>query len=824
VAQQEKGNQSRDFLILGIIWLLSGACDRIWFALDRAVPAWDQADYLTGTLNYWHALQQPQWFSGEWWTNFWQLSSKIPPLVYTLTALVQHLFGTGPERATLVLLLFNAILLASVYGLGVVLFDRRIGLWAAGLTVLLPGLYRYRVEFLLDFPLAAAVTASFGCLTAWWFNARKSWLWAGLFGLSLGLALMVKQTALFFLFLPILWLGVVALRHRYWKRLAQLIGSLLVSTLIFGPWYRTNWLLILTSGKRATIDAAIAEGQPPLNTLEAWLYYGKISPYLLSWVLLLVPIVGILLYWRRRELRSKAGENAPSPSRSLRWLMVFCVGGYLLSSLNLNKDARYILPLLPVLSLFLAYGLVHWKGRWGKNVRWGTLSLAILLMLFNRFPLGGANLTQLLSPRVQHHPYRGEEFPHTQVVEAIAQANPYLRSTLGVLPSTPTINQHNFNYYGALQNFHVYGRQVGTDEEHIAQDTRSLPWFLTKTGEQGSIPPAQAAITQAVETSPEFRLHRSWDLPDGSALRLYQRQQPLIQVERISPQLSNPKVRLERVAVPPKAPPGMPVPVSYEWRGSWEQLQSGIVLLTWQQGEVTQARWLHDRGIARGELHAISDRVAGEFRVIEQTSMLPPADLPPGSYTLKATYLNRQTGETYPIPVSPITLTLDPQAIALPAPEVDWVTQLRVLSANLPQGPNALEPVFEQTGRINQYDPIQDYVVQADLALTYRLKQEPDNSEWAYALAFTKVLQEDAEGAIAALQHVTQLDPQNPYAHAYLAFVYLYDWHPQAAEDALQPALKIAPQIPEVRALSGITALLHGRVFQAWQIFQDLEL
>jgi 4-amino-4-deoxy-L-arabinose transferase-like glycosyltransferase len=79
--------------ILGGIWLLGAIVDRLWFAIDQSVPAWDQADYLTGVLNYGKALQHPQWFSGEWWTSFWMLSSKIPPFVYISTTPVISLFG-----------------------------------------------------------------------------------------------------------------------------------------------------------------------------------------------------------------------------------------------------------------------------------------------------------------------------------------------------------------------------------------------------------------------------------------------------------------------------------------------------------------------------------------------------------------------------------------------------------------------------------------------------------------------------------------------------------------------------------------------------------
>jgi len=900
--------------ILGLIWLASALCDRLWFALDNSVPAWDQADYLTGSLNYWQALQHPEWFSGEWWTNLWQLSSKIPPFTYIATAIIQQFFGRGTDQATLVLLLFHAILIGSVYGLGVQLFNRRVGVWAAGLTVLLPGLYRYRLEFLLDYPLAAVVTLSFFCLTVWRnqrlissvkFDGYKaeekeqggkvkgnndclgghdnvydndgvgfrtstqptklissrslqSLLWAIIFGLSLGLALMVKQTALFFLFIPIVWVIAGTIRRRYWGGLVQLIVGLLVSGFIFYPWYRTNWLLILTSGKRATLDSAIAEGDPALNTLDAWLYYGKILPYLVSWVLLLVPIVGLILYWRKKErvwggegedvfLTQRGAEVNAEERRgfqkryglgglrwSFGWLAVFLVGGYLLSSLNVNKDARYILPLLPVFSLVLASGLVVWQGRWGKSVRWGTVGLAFALMVFNFFPLRGGFLTQMMTPRVQHFPEFGEAIPLAQVIDEIIHTSPNLQTTLGVLPSTPEINQHNLNYYGALRDFQVYGRQVGVRQKQIEQDARSLSWFVTKTGDQGSVPEAQATMVEKVEKGGEFQLQKTWDLPDGSLLKLYHRYQPFFQVKEVKSQrqISTSKIQLNRVIVPEIAPSAAPIPVTYRWMGDWQSLQSGIVLLTWYSVEAgEQYQWLHDHGIAMGNLFPKSTNnrqllpvpnPSPQYKVIEEMAMLPPAEIPAGTYTLKATYLNRETGETYPISVPTVKITIDPKAPAIPAPELDLITQFRILAATLPKGSDSLEAIFEQTGRINQYDPIQDYLVQADLALTHRLKLEPKRLDLAYALALSKVLQVDSQSAIAALQQVVQLDQKNPYAHAYLAFVYLYEWRGKEAQKALKPALSLNPNLPEVQALSGVAALMQGNLVKTWYFINQL--
>jgi 4-amino-4-deoxy-L-arabinose transferase-like glycosyltransferase len=831
--------------ILSVIWALGMVCDRIWFALDRSTPAWDQADYLTGTLNYWQALQNPQWWNQDWWQSLWLLSSKIPPLTYILTAGVQNIFGTGLDEATLVMLLFSGVLLGSVYGLGRVLFSESVGLWAAFLCQVLPALYRFRLDFLLDYPLAAVVTLSFFCLSVWRrFGTSESlkkqkigeWLWALAFGLSFGLALLVKQTTLIFLLIPIVWLGVGTLRNRRWNRFVQLVSGLCLSVLVMSPWYRTNWLIVLTSGKRATIDSAIAEGDAPLNTLQAWIYYWQQLPNQVSLPLLIVPIVALLLYWRRlgfKRGQEDKGEGADKVKSSLKWLVVFLVGSYLLSSININKDSRYALPYLPVLAVFLAYGLTLFPYLWGRRVRWVTATLSVLLMLFNLFPVGGSIgtwVTQALSPNQQYYPYMAEELPHKQVIAHIIQTEPYLRSTLGVLPSTAAINQHNFNYYGALKNFQVYGRQVGTRKKFIDRDVRSLEWFLTKTSDQGSVGENQASMTKAVEQSGFFQLSKSWKLLDSSSINLYHKQTPAVEVKQISNTNIPPnRLTLFQVAVPEKAPPGIPVPVTYEWSGSWEQLQNGLVLLTWKnktsQSPVPNPQapfWIQDRAIAMGALRSQDKKPEGTFRVLERTAMLPPVDIAPGSYSLEAIYLNRLSRESYPIPVPNITLQIDPQAPATPAPELDLVTQLRVLGTKMPKGIEALSQIFDEVERINQYDPIQDYLVQARLTLESRLQQIPSNRDWAYALALTNVLQRRVEGAISALQKVTQLDSENPYSHAYLAFVQLYNWQPRAAQKSLEPSLAKNPNIPEIKALSGAAALMQGNFIKAWQILKEV--
>lgn len=842
---------------MGLLWLLGAICDRLWFALDRRIPAWDQAEYLTGSLNYWRALQSPQWSSGDWWIGLWQLSAKIPPLVYLVTAPFLNLFGPGPDQSTLVNLLFSALLLGSVYALGSCLFSVSVGLWATGLCLLLPALYQARLDFLLDYPLAAMVTLCFACLTGWRqirnlppqepialpFTTRPipanlcSWLLAVAFGLTLGLALMVKQPALMFLLVPTVWVGCETLGRREWQRLGQFALGLTLSLLVFGFWYRTNWLLMLTAGKRATIDSAIAEQDPSLLTLRAWSYYLTALPEMVSLPLLLTALIGFFCFWRRSRVSSQWGGKAdfePKPKeyqqlqyeasrRSLVWLLVFFGSGYLLSTLNINKDTRYVVPYLPVVAIGLAYGISLLPRSW-RLLKWGAIGLSGGLMLFNLSPLGAT--VKPLQPR--HPAYVGESYPHAQVVAEVIKAVPYLRSTIGVLPSTSEVNQHNLNYFGNLRNFQVYGRQVGTRRQFIDQDSRSLDWFLTKTDNQGSIrgKEAQAAIVRTVEQSNEFRLHKSWKLPDRSLLKLYRRRNPEVTVAPLPPGDSGAEVRLEQVTVPSRSPAGKPTPVTYVWSGSPAALQSGLVLLTWyKQGTTPTAgsdRWFHDHGLGLGELYVQPSRGSGNprYRVTEQLAMLPPAAATDGTYVLQATYLDRKTGKTRVLKSPAVRLQLNPTAPPLAAPELDLSTQLRTMAVALPQGMQALTPVFDEIGRINQYDPDQDYVTQTRQAMEYRLQQEPNNPEFAYIAALANVLKRRVNPAIAALQRVTQLDPKNPNAYAYLAFVNLYDFRSGAAQEAINKALSLNPKMPELQALNAVAALMQGNPIRAWNLAQ----
>ena len=815
-------------LILTSIWLVSNLCDRLWLALDNFPPGWDQSNHLTISLRYLQAIQTPQLLDGEWWRNFWMISPKYPPVTYITSAFFQQFFGKGNEQALLNNFFFTGILFISVYFLGKVLFTREIGLWAAGLTALLPRLYQVKIHYLLDIPTMVMTVASFTCLTYWQQqkSRRGQWQWMLIFGLCWGMALMVKQSVMFFLTIPLLVLFIRYLWQRQWLRIAQLVISFVVSIVVWGWWYRTNWIYLFSTVQNSNAIPAALEGDPAINTLDAWIYYWNDLPGAVSWGLLLIPIVGLLLHLFGYLPN---GKDLPRDKvrNSLSWLIIYWLGSYLICSAITNKDPRYIMPYLPILAIFLAYGLTRWRGRW-QNMRWVAIALSSLVLLGKLFPIPILEDYALaMSPGWLSHP---RHYPSPAIVEKVLETAPYQRSNIGVIPSIEAINHNTLNYLGSRQDFRVAGRELGNTPESVSEDQQNFDWLVSQPHCRGSSVECNGLARETqIELGDELPNHsdfisiQTWDLPDENDLQLFRRRFPRVEVRPITDHPT--ELKLKQIIVPESIPAGSPVPVTYHWVGSAKDLETGLVLLTWESVENSDYFWIHDHAIAFGELTINSD-LNRPFEIIERTAMLPPEGFPEGNYQLKAMYFDRRTQDIRALDIPPTIISLDPNISAIAAPPLDPSTQLRQLALNLPQGVKALEPIFLQVDRLNRYDPQQDYLRQTEQSLRYRLSQKPQlfADNWRYSLFLSQVLQEEPHGAIETIRQIVKHNPNNPFNHAYLAFIYLYNWQPKLAEEAIELAIKIAPENQEIQLLKGISELMQLRIIKGWKTISVLSL
>jgi 4-amino-4-deoxy-L-arabinose transferase-like glycosyltransferase len=790
-------------LILTIIIAIAATIQIIWLLLDRSVPTWDDASHLTNALNYYRVISHIQLFSATWWHELWaQSPSYTAPLIYILTVPFLAILGKAVSSAILVNILFITILVCTIYALSKSVFNTQISLWASGLCLMFPALLNVQTMYLLDYGIVSMCCLTFLTLTRWKnaITRRQSWQWSLIFGITFGCLMLSKPTGFLFLLFPSIYLLGSFIRARRWLGIVQFGVVLIISWSIYGNWFSQNWLTVITSAMGANAMGK-AEGDPGGDTLAGWLYYIRMLPDLISLPILIVT-TGLVLLWVFKK--QPIGNLLKNPHAV--WLLIYCFGGYLFCSLATNKDSRFILPIFPVIGIFIAASFHLFQTTWASKLRWATVGITGSIVLLNLFGIAGLD-NVLKIPYIGYsliHRIELKSFPHHQIIEAIVKEQPYLRSTIGVLASSRDLNAENLNLYGSLADFQVYARYFvnsTTDKPAlIEKDLKSLNWYITKTGSNGYINPK---ILPAIEQNPQVQLDRTWQMPDTSIVKLYRRQQLPIVVEPITTPI--PKVRLEKVTISPASE--LAVNTSYQLSGDRELLQHGLLLLTWQSQDRT---WHHDRAIGLGNLY-LQHSDLHSFRVTENSVMLPSATSPLTGYQLTATYLDRQTGTTYPLSVPKIEVRSTVTNLFEPDP----LSKLHQLSKLFALG--KIDPVFSELNTLNQYDPTQDYLAQAQQALTYRIEHGESQLELKYTLALTQVLQRQIEPLLANLTSISQQDPQNPYAWMYLGFVRLYHWQPQAAETAFRIAGRLPAPPPELATLKVISALFRFNFFEVWQ-------
>ncbi|WP_310429155.1 glycosyltransferase family 39 protein [Chamaesiphon sp. VAR_48_metabat_135_sub] len=797
---------SSEQLILIAIISIATSIHVIWLILDRSVPTWDDAAHFTNALNYQRVISHIQVFSPDWWHELWaQSPSYTAPFIYLLTVPFLNIFGQSVDSGILVNILFIIITVLTTYFLSSTAFSTQVSLWASGLCLMFPALLNIQTMYMLDYGIVAISCLTFLALTHWKDadTRLKSWQWSLIFGVTFGCLMLSKPTGFLFMLFPIIFLIGSFIKHRNWWGIFQFGVALIIAWTIFGGWFSQNWLTVITSAIGANGMGKI-EGDPGGDTLAGWFYYLKMLPELISLPILVVTI-GLMILWVFKNQSS----NILVRNRHSFWLILYCLGGYFFCSLAINKDSRFILPILPVLSIFFAYGLNLFQTTWARRLKWGAIGVTGLILLINLFAIPGINSLSKV-PYIHygliHRADIGSKFPHQEIISEITHDRPYLKSTIGVLSASPEFNAENLDSYGHLADFQVYARYLvesSTEKQQfIDRGLKALNWYAIQIG-NASHNIIEKVPLSIVEQNPDLQLHKTWTMPDASTVRLYRRKNTSISVEPILDKIE--KVKLEKVIISPSS--RLAVNTSYQVSGDRELLQNGLLILTWQSKDKT---WHHDRSIGLGNLYL--DRTSNSnFRVTEKSSMFPSGQLPLDTYQLTATYLNRRTGKTFPLAVPKIEIKSLPENLHEP----DSIVKLTQLNKLFARG--KIDPVFSEVNTLNQYDPTQDYLAQARQAIEYRIKQGESQVELKYTLALIQALQRRIEPLLDNLTKITQTDPQNLYAWTYLGFIRLYNWQPQAAEIAFQVASKLPSPPPELATLKVVSSIFRFNLLEAWQ-------
>ncbi len=550
-------------VLIVLLLLFHIIANMIWLGQDGRTLYGDTGNHALVSVAIFDILRQP---GLDVAVRIIDASTFWPPFPYLASQPLYALWGVGTDVTVFTTTLFFALLILFTYLLGRQLYGVAAGLLAAFILSFYPILFMLSRTYYQDVALATMVTITFYLmLRSEAFSQRR---FALLFGLSLGLTALTKQSFFTMVAMPIgvgvaialasagaagwrellVWRPGQSLTPRGARLAARLLNVLLaaaLAALIAVPWYIQN--VDLFFWQTGDVRAAENFGGRPF-----WWYLGHFDETLLiwPWALALIGMVTALRHPKRHWL-------------PLAWFL----GASIIYPLVTRQHMRHMLPVLPAIALLSAQWIVDLRSVWLRHALVATTVVFQVAMFFLMSWGAPSTWNQALRVPTQNDylPYADGWFerpvlidplaflynqypprPHRWPVHAILQqAYADLAQTdrsdqpvrLTLLTKIPDLGYPTFAYEADLARRlqpdaaqPLLVEDVANGDDFLA-DFLDTDYALVKTGDIGvyTYRPNTPIVRDAWITGDEslrqrFTVLRRWQLQDGTTAELIKRQ------------------------------------------------------------------------------------------------------------------------------------------------------------------------------------------------------------------------------------------------------------------------------------------------------------
>jgi 4-amino-4-deoxy-L-arabinose transferase-like glycosyltransferase len=488
----------------------------VWVMMDRVPPNWDDARYLANSLTVYDALTHGG--VAGCLTRLNSLFGFKAPLISALPAPFYLLFGRHWHAAYLVNIAAMALLFAALYRIARCWWNARAAVFAiavAGTMPLLYGLARwYMVEYVLTALTAAAVCV---LVESDWLKRDKHTL---AFGAICGLGLLLKISFPLFILAPFLYVWI-----RTQRRARALVLAALPCLLLALPWYARH----LGPTLRYALDSGYGTLAANYGTGPVWsvraitMYLSHVAASGVSYYFFFLALLLSLWAVLRGQARLLVSRAATAAPLLFTWLLPFAILIF-----GVNKDVRFIAPLLPAVALVCAFLLDFTLPRGHAGTAAGALLLAfpIVQMFAVSFGIPYSASGGNYSRRFSRVPW-----PHDELLKLIAakgNPRPGETQTLLVGVDRSTFNADNIELSAAALQlpFSVETTAHEQDLGILRQRLAQASFFLYKEGGEAESPafnPYSGELARSVADDPRFReVPYARRLPDGGIARIYQ--------------------------------------------------------------------------------------------------------------------------------------------------------------------------------------------------------------------------------------------------------------------------------------------------------------
>ncbi len=213
-------NKLRQHFILILLLLFLLINNIAWYQLGGRPLHWDSSVHLTESLN---ANRVGENSSQSLFKEYLNISWYYPPFVSYVSVPFYKIFGESKGTAFFVMSVFLLVLVISVYGITLRLYNKKTAILSAFLISMCPIVIHFSRDFMLDLPLAAMVSLSIYLLLASYeFKSARNSI---LFGISLGLGILTRWTFIFFLIVPFIYSFIRTFKKSptRWKQICKCI-------------------------------------------------------------------------------------------------------------------------------------------------------------------------------------------------------------------------------------------------------------------------------------------------------------------------------------------------------------------------------------------------------------------------------------------------------------------------------------------------------------------------------------------------------------------------------------------------------------------------
>ncbi len=775
-------------VILFLIIISSFLIDKIYLLNISYLPAWDQGYHLTNLFKTYNLLENFNLNDKEWWESFWSISETYRgPSTYIFSSFFLKLFGKTYENSILSNNIFSIITILCIFNLCKELGNKKAGLWGAFIFAFNPYIFDQRVDYLIDISQICFLNLNYYILFKF-FKSNGSYLLSLILGITLGFLFLTKPTGILFLFIPYIYTFYLLLKNFNLNKIIYLLVFITSFITIIWPWLSINWLTIITSIFNSWQWGINYQDGLEANTLDGILFYPRTIIKLIGPIIcgsfFLITLLKILYKLKRFSIR-KNFKNLLSKNNI--FLLSFPVNILIICTLMSTKDLRFILPIFPSICIFIGLFITKLKDySWVKFYKMFIILIILSKLILNLFLQKNVvfNLTKISQPI----------WPHKEIIEQVSRFSPNSKSVIAVLPDTKELNTFNLASEANMQNRNVYIRQIISNEKSYKDDLDRFNWFLLKDGEQGVMSNnSKLALSKLIEGSNKFQNFRSWKLPDGSQATLYKRKKFNESISIINKNFIPLNLDLIFSANG----------INANIKGSTELLDNSNLLIN-----ATKNEKKYEINISFPKIINLSNKNIEINKNVFFEDKLYFDD----SLKIDCILISKKN-ESLPVKLNKVIFKEKVNKDTEGKFQINKIKELEKMGEYLRLG--NFDKLFNLVGLVNQSDPEEEYLKNAEKIFKYRYQLNSNNYTYLYKVAISQILQRKSIEAANTLKEIVKYEKNNPNLFLAKSVVDIYNFNPKKAEKNIQLASKLNNNenlISTINSIKLITNFLNFKI------------